>query len=66
MIVPKKLLNKWKVLRSEHDVRLISSEVGVSTVTVSEVFRTGKCNDSLFEAMAKFYTKKAETVKQYL
>ena len=70
MEVPQALLDKWKVLRSAGDpqeiVTSMPEEKRVVEQTIRNVFSDGKCSDEVFEAMAEYYRKKAEKVKQYI
>lgn len=70
MEVPKELLEKWKALRSAGDpqeiVATMAEENKVVDQTIRNVFSDGKCSDEVFEAMAEYYKKKAEKVKQYI
>lgn len=70
MEVPKELLEKWKVLRSTGDPQEIVASMPegqrVVEQTIRNVFSDGKCSDEVFDAMADFYQKKAEKVKQYI
>ncbi len=70
MEVPKELLEKWKALRSAGDPQeiaaLMPEETRVVDQTIRNVYTEGKCSDEVFDAMASFYQKKAEKVKQYI
>lgn len=66
MVIPEKLLAKWKALRSEDDTAKIAAQAKVSTVTIRAVFRTGICSDRVFTEMGDYYNQKKELIKQYL
>lgn len=66
MEVPKKLLEKWNALYSTGDAQKLADVSGYSDETYKRALRTGKCNDDVFEALAKFYKEKAELIKQFL
>lgn len=67
MIIEKKLLNKWKVLRSPEDTAQLAEKMGNSYPELfARAFRYGKCNDDVFKIMAEFYEQKAKLVKEYL
>ena len=66
MVIEKKLLDKWKALRSPDDSGKIAMMAETTPETVQNAFRNGKTNDKVFEAMAKFYKEKAEMIAQYL
>lgn len=70
MEVPKEILEKWAALRSPGDAEKIATgmteDERVSDETIRRVYKDGKCNDQVFEAMAKFYEQKAEMIKVYL
>jgi hypothetical protein len=70
MEVPQALLDKWKVLRSPGDpqeiVASMPDESRVVEQTIRNVYSDGKCSDEVFDAMAEYYKKKAEKIKQYI
>lgn len=67
MIIEKKLLDKWSVLRSPEDIeKLVELLPGSYPAAFRRAFRYGKCNDDVFKVMADFYDSKARLVKQYL
>jgi hypothetical protein len=67
MLIEKKLLEKWKRLRSPDDARKMAEKIeGGYPELFSRAFRDGKCNDAVFKVMAEYYDEKAELVKQYL
>jgi hypothetical protein len=71
MVLPKKLIEKWRLLRSPGDADKIvdiaaSQGLEVSDEMVNRYLRTGKCNDELFKIMADFYKEKADLLKEYL
>lgn len=71
MILPKKLIDKWRLLRSPGDadkIKAIAASKGFeySDELVNRVLRSGKCNDELFKIMAEFYKEKGELLKEYL
>lgn len=67
MEIPKKLIAKWKALYSPGDYKKLSEEnIGYSDETYRRALRDGKCADQVFEAMAQFYEKKSELIKEYL
>lgn len=67
MIIEKKLLNKWKVLRSPEDTAQLAEKMENGYPELfSRAFRYGKCNDDVFKIMAEFYEQKAKLVKEYL
>ena len=67
MEIPAKLLKKWEALRSPGDSDKIAETIenGYKEL-VNRAFRTGKCNDTVFEVMAKFYTDKEIKMQQLL
>ena len=66
MNIPEEILQKWSNLRSEGDTKEIAEIAGVHKNTIMTAFRERKCNIRVFQAMAAFYDKRAELVKQYL
>lgn len=67
MLIEKKLLEKWKRLRSSDDSRKMADRMeGGYKELFTRAFRDGKCNDAVFKVMAEYYDEKAELVKQYL
>jgi hypothetical protein len=58
MLIEKKLLEKWKRLRSPDDARKMAEKI--------EGGYPELCNDAVFKVMAEYYDEKAELVKQYL
>ena len=67
MIIEKKLLDKWVVLRSPEDTGELAKIVeGGYPELFNRAFRQGRCSDKVFKAMAKYYAQKAKLVKQYL
>lgn len=67
MIIPKKLLDKWKALRSHGDAQKLAEILpDTSDETFNRAIREGKCNDDVFAVMAEFYEQKANLVKEYL
>lgn len=67
MVIPEKLMNKWKVLRSKGDSKKMSERLeGTAPETFNRAFREGECRDEVFEVMASFYEEKANLIKEYL
>lgn len=66
MIIPEKLLAKWKVLRSPEDTTKLSESTTLTPETFQAAFRKGKCSDEVFKAMAEFYEAKENLIKEYL
>lgn len=70
MEVPKELMDKWKALRSAGDpqeiVASMPEENRVVDQTIRNVFSESKCSDEVFDAMAEYYRKKEEKIKQYI
>lgn len=67
MIIPKKILSKWRVLKSASDAKKLSALMGGKYPEVfTRALRDGVCNDEVFEVMAKFYEDKAKMVKEFL
>lgn len=70
MEIPKELLEKWKVLRSQGDTKAIVDSMPdgqkVNPQTIRNAFNEGECNPEVFKAMAEFYTKRAESIAPYL
>lgn len=67
MVIEKKLLDKWTVLRSPEDTGELSKLVeGGYPELFNRAFRLGRCSDRVFKTMAKYYAQKARVVKQYL
>ena len=67
MIIDKKLLAKWEVLRSPEDTSKLSEKIeGSYPELFARAFRFGKCSDDVFKVMAEFYEEKAKLVKEYL
>lgn len=67
MLIEKKLLEKWKRLRSPEDTgKLAELMDGGYPELFTRAFRDGKCNDEVFKIMAEYYEKKADLIKQYL
>ena len=66
-MVPDELKKKWEDLRSFGDGKKIAdSSQDVNEVDVSRAFSTGECSDEVFHAIAEFFKKKEESIKQYL
>lgn len=68
MQIPSELLKKWDALKSEGDPQKIADTVagGCTSQTVRNAFKTGKCSDELFKAIADFYEQKLELIKEYI
>lgn len=66
MKIPKELIKKWEVLRSDLDTERIAEAAGVHKQTVRNAFNTGKCSDEVFKAMADFYSGKEVLINQYI
>ena len=67
MEIPKKLIAKWKVLRSPGDSEKMADRLeGSAAETFNRAFREGKCRDDVFKTMADFYEQKTELIKEYL
>lgn len=67
MVIPKKLLEKWKVLKSPGDSEKMSEQLpGSAAETFNRAFREGKCRDDVFQVMGNFYENKANLIKEYL
>lgn len=73
MEIPKRMLDRWKVLKSPEDGKLLTERFKSfhpDTNAHPEYFRRalvqGKCNDRVFEVMAAFYSEKANLIKEYL
>lgn len=67
MVIPKKLIDKWQVLRSPGDSEKMADRLeGSAAETFNRAFREGKCRDEVFKVMADFYNEKAEFIKQYV
>lgn len=67
MKIPDELKKKWDDLRSFGDGKKIAEAYEeVNEVDVSRAFNTGECSDEVFHAMADFFKKKEDSVKQYL
>jgi hypothetical protein len=67
MLIEKKLLEKWKRLRSPEDTGKLAERMeGGYPELFTRAFRDGKCNNKVFRIMADYYNEKAELVKQYL
>ena len=65
MEIPKKLMAKWKVLRSPGDPEKMSERLeGSAAETFNRAFREGKCRDEVFKIMADFYEEKTELIKE--
>lgn len=67
MLIEKKLLEKWKRLRSPEDTgKLAELMTDGYPELFTRAFRDGKCNDEVFKVMAEYYEKKVDLIKQYL
>jgi hypothetical protein len=67
MVIPEKILKKWVALRSPGDADKLAEIAGdESPDTFNRAFRSGKCRDEVFKAMADFYEEKAKLIKEYL
>ena len=67
MLIEKKVLEKWKALRSPEDTGKLAERVaGGYPKLFARAFRDGKCNDEVFKVMAEFYEEKAKLIKEYL
>jgi hypothetical protein len=67
MLIEKKILEKWKKLRSAEDTGKLAEKMeGGYPEIFSRAFRYGKCNDEVFKIMAEFYDEKAKLIKEYL
>ena len=67
MIIEKKILSKWRVLRSPADTREMAERLpGSAGETFNRAFRLGRCRDDVFKTMCEFYKEKEEMMKQYL
>ncbi len=66
MKIPDDLKKKWDDLRSHGDGKKIADAyTDINEVDVSRAFTSGECSDEVFHAIADFYKKKEESVKQY-
>lgn len=67
MIIPEKLMQKWKVLKSKGDGEKLAERLaGTAAETFNRAFREGKCRDEVFAIMAEFYEEKANLIKEFL
>lgn len=71
MVIPEKLIKKWKALRTPGDGGKMSEKASaqgleISDETFNRSFRNGKCSDDTFKIMAEFYEEKAQLIKQYV
>jgi len=67
MIIEKRLIEKWKRLRSPEDTGKLAEKLeGGYPELFARAFRDEKCSDEVFKVMADFYEEKAELIKQYL
>jgi len=67
MLIEKKILEKWKKLRSPEDTGKLAEKMdGGYPKIFARAFRDGKCNDEVFKIMAAFYDEKAKVIKEYL
>jgi len=63
MIVPKKIRDKWKLLKTGGDVSYIAGMLQISTRNVSRAFNGEPCSDEVFDAISEFYKKREEKIK---
>jgi len=66
MKIEKKILKKWKILRSKGDINELARLGDVSTVTIRTALRNGESSEQLFKVIGGFYEKRTELIKQYI
>ena len=64
MEIPKKIIDKWRLLRTHGDAKKIAEAANVSRVTIQNVYTSGETNDEVFKAMSDFYQKRIELIKE--
>lgn len=62
MKIPRKIVNKWKVLYDHGDIIEISKEYKLDKRTVSKGLK-GECDTNVFSAISSFYIKKDALLK---
>jgi hypothetical protein len=67
MKIPAELLEKWAELRSRGDgIKIAEESTDVTNEDVSRAVNTGECSDKVFDAIADYYKRKEEKIKEYL
>lgn len=67
MEIPKKILDKWKVLRTPGDSDKMAEMLpGTAGETFNRAFREGRCRDDVFKIMGDFYEEKVRLIKEYI
>ncbi len=71
MIVPKKILDTWKLQREHGDVEAmhqlsIKSNKRVSRITLGKALNTGRVNVQNFELIRDFYLGKRQATKDLI
>jgi len=66
MQISQKLMNKWVALKSKEDTAKVAELAKVSSQAVRNAFREKKCSTPLFIALANYYKKKGEMLKEFI
>lgn len=66
MNVPKEILIKWDLLKSQGDAVKISEVSGLHPETIRRAMRSGEASDEVFEAIASFYAEREDLINQYI
>lgn len=58
MKVTKKEWEKWRMLRTHGDVKILSIHANVSRVTITKALNKGECSVELFSRISEFYNNR--------
>ena len=63
MIIPKKVLAKWKMLKSAGDIGDMAEQLRISESTVSRAMNGKPCTTQTFTGISNFYKCREESIK---
>ena len=66
MQIPKKLIEKWAVLKGSEDISKIAESLGMTGQNVRNAFKRKSCSTEVFTGIAKYYEEKERMIKQYI
>jgi len=66
MTIPKEIISKWEIMKSQGDAVKISDRSGIGAETIRRAMRSGEATDEVFEAIAMFYAEREDLINQYI
>jgi len=62
MIIPNKILSKWKLLRCQGDIKDISDKIKKSQPTITKAINKGEASEETFEGIKQFYAEREKQI----